>query len=74
MAIDEMRIGALRAPERNDEIAIGGLGARRKCVEDARFVRGKGNYLDDFKLPRRTGGASARTHARCGSPLTSGFQ
>jgi hypothetical protein len=25
MAIDEMRIGALRAPERNDEIAIGTL-------------------------------------------------
>jgi hypothetical protein len=40
VAIDEMRIGALRAPERNDEFAIGGLGARRKCVEDARFVRG----------------------------------
>jgi hypothetical protein len=52
MAIDEMRIGALRAPERYDEIAIGGLGARRKRVEDARFIRGKGNYLDDFKLPR----------------------
>src|SRR5260370_29123659 len=52
MAIDEMRIGAVRAPERNDEIAIGGLGGRRKRVEDARFIRGKGNYLDDFKLPR----------------------
>src|SRR2546422_6539834 len=34
-----------------DEIQIGGLGARRKRVEDARFVRGKGNYIDDFKLP-----------------------
>src|SRR5229473_5577807 len=52
MAIDEMRIGALRAPEKSDEIAIGGLGARRKRVEDARFIRGKGNYLDDFRLPR----------------------
>ena len=29
-----------------DEIQIGGLGARRKRVEDARFVRGKGNYID----------------------------
>src|SRR5712664_774881 len=47
-----MRTGALRAPEKNDEIQIGGLGARRKRVEDARFVRGKGNYIDDFKLPR----------------------
>jgi carbon-monoxide dehydrogenase large subunit len=34
-----------------DEIQIGGLGARRKRVEDARFIRGKGNYIDDFKLP-----------------------
>jgi aerobic carbon-monoxide dehydrogenase large subunit len=34
-----------------DELQIGGLGARRKRVEDARFVRGKGNYVDDFKLP-----------------------
>ena len=31
-----------------DELQIGGLGARRKRVEDARFVRGKGNYVDDF--------------------------
>ena len=34
-----------------DELQIGGLGARRKRVEDARFIRGKGNYIDDFKLP-----------------------
>lgn len=34
-----------------DEIEIGGLGARRTRVEDDRFVRGKGNYVDDFKLP-----------------------
>src|SRR5579883_2806707 len=34
-----------------DEIQIGGLGASRKRVEDARFIRGKGNYIDDFKLP-----------------------
>ena len=34
-----------------DELQIGGLGVRRKRVEDARFVRGKGNYVDDFKLP-----------------------
>src|SRR5881275_3659814 len=34
-----------------DEIAVGGLGARVKRVEDDRFIRGKGNYTDDFKLP-----------------------
>src|SRR5256886_16467511 len=34
-----------------DEIQIGGLGARRKRVEDASFIRGKGNYIDGFKLP-----------------------
>lgn len=30
---------------------IQGLGHSRKRVEDARFVRGKGNYIDDIKLP-----------------------
>src|ERR1051326_742332 len=34
-----------------DEIKIGGLGARRKRVEDQRFIRGKGNYTDDITLP-----------------------
>jgi len=34
-----------------DEIKIGGLGSSRKRVEDDRFVVGKGNYIDDFKLP-----------------------
>ena len=34
-----------------DEIKIGGLGASRKRVEDNRFIRGKGNYTDDIKLP-----------------------
>src|SRR5437588_3275745 len=52
MAVHEMRIGDLRGPSKVDEVAIGGLGARRKRVEDVRFVRGKGNYLDNFKLPR----------------------
>ena len=28
-----------------------GLGIRRKRVEDVRFTQGKGNYVDDFKLP-----------------------
>ncbi len=34
-----------------DEIKIGGLGSSRKRVEDDRFIRGMGNYTDDFKLP-----------------------
>ncbi|MGH8934629.1 MAG: aerobic carbon-monoxide dehydrogenase large subunit [Egibacteraceae bacterium] len=34
-----------------DEIKIGGLGSSRKRVEDDRFIRGRGNYTDDFKLP-----------------------
>jgi len=34
-----------------DEQKIGGLGASRKRVEDNRFIRGKGNYVDDIVLP-----------------------
>src|SRR5947208_13449958 len=34
-----------------DELSVGGVGARIKRVEDDRFIRGKGNYTDDFKLP-----------------------
>ena len=34
-----------------DEIKLGGLGASRKRVEDDRFIRGRGNYVDDVKLP-----------------------
>ena len=34
-----------------DEIKIGGLGASRRRVEDNRFIRGKGNYVDDIALP-----------------------
>jgi carbon-monoxide dehydrogenase large subunit len=30
---------------------VHGLGHSRKRVEDARFLRGKGNYIDDLKLP-----------------------
>jgi len=34
-----------------DELKIGGLGASRRRVEDDRFIRGKGNYVDDIVLP-----------------------
>ena len=33
------------------EATIGGIGTARKRKEDARFIRGKGNYVDDIKLP-----------------------
>src|SRR3970040_608851 len=30
---------------------VGGLGHSRKRVEDARFIEGRGNYVDDIVLP-----------------------
>ena len=33
------------------QAALKGLGTSRKRVEDARFTQGKGNYLDDLKMP-----------------------
>jgi len=44
-----------------------GLGSSRKRVEDARFTQGKGNYIDDLKLPGMLFGDFARSpygHAR----------
>ena len=38
-------------PSPLDEIKIGGMGASRRRVEDNRFIRGKGNYIDDIVLP-----------------------
>ncbi len=35
--------------QRKDKLQ--GLGCSRKRVEDARFTQGKGNYVDDIKLP-----------------------
>ena len=34
-----------------DAAAIGGMGQSVKRKEDARFLRGKGHYIDDFKFP-----------------------
>ena len=34
-----------------DELKIGGMGANRRRVEDNRFIRGKGKYVDDVVLP-----------------------
>ena len=44
-----------------------GMGCKRKRVEDIRFVQGKGNYVDDLKLPGMLFGDFARSphgHAR----------
>jgi carbon-monoxide dehydrogenase large subunit len=44
-----------------------GLGTKRKRVEDARFTQGKGNYVDDIKLPNMLFGDFVRSqyaHAR----------
>ena len=47
--------------------ALNGLGTSRKRVEDARFTQGKGNYVDDLKLPGMLFGDFVRSpyaHAR----------
>ena len=44
-----------------------GMGCKRKRVEDIRFVQGKGNYVDDLKLPGTLYGDLVRSphaHAR----------
>ena len=32
------------------ELALAGMGASRLRKEDARFIQGKGNYVDDIKM------------------------
>jgi carbon-monoxide dehydrogenase large subunit len=47
--------------------ALQGMGCKRKRVEDVRFVQGKGNYVDDLKLPGMLYGDFTRSphaHAR----------
>jgi CO/xanthine dehydrogenase Mo-binding subunit len=44
-----------------------GMGCRRKRVEDIRFVQGRGNYVDDIKMPGMLYGDFTRSphaHAR----------
>jgi aerobic carbon-monoxide dehydrogenase large subunit len=44
-----------------------GMGCKRKRVEDIRFVQGKGNYVDDVKMPNMLYGDFNRSpyaHAR----------
>src|SRR5258707_6749239 len=33
------------------EAKLEGMGCKRKRVEDIRFTQGRGNYVDDLKLP-----------------------
>jgi len=50
-----------------------GLGSSRKRVEDARFTQGKGNYVDDIKMPDMLFGDFVRSqyaHARIKSVNT----
>ncbi|MCB1425066.1 MAG: molybdopterin-dependent oxidoreductase, partial [Notoacmeibacter sp.] len=55
-------------PSREQRIAnLKGMGASRKRVEDVRFTQGKGNYVDDIKLPGMLFGDFVRSpyaHAR----------
>ena len=54
-------------PKAERAAALKGLGTARKRVEDARFTQGKGNYVDDLKLPGMLFGDFVRSpyaHAR----------
>ena len=56
---------ALTSAERAEKLE--GMGCKRKRVEDIRFVQGKGNYVDDLKLPGMLYGDFTRSphgHAR----------
>ncbi len=60
----------LPSPSQERPIGFG----RLKRKEDARFIRGKGNYLDDIRLPGMLHGAVLRSpyaHARIVSIDTS---
>ena len=54
-------------PKTERAAALKGLGTARKRVEDARFTQGKGNYVDDIKMPGMLFGDFVRSpyaHAR----------
>jgi carbon-monoxide dehydrogenase large subunit len=49
------------------EANLQGMGCKRKRVEDIRFTQGKGNYVDDHKMPHMLYGdfvRSSHAHAR----------
>ena len=41
-----------------------GIGCARKRREDPRFIQGKGNYVDDVKMPGMAFGAMVRSPTR----------
>jgi len=45
----------MNAPLSDREKALMGMGESRLRKEDARFIQGKGNYVDDIKMPGITG-------------------
>ena len=56
-----------RPPREERAEKLQGMGCKRKRVEDIRFVQGKGNYVDDLKLPGMLYGDFVRSpyaHAR----------
>ena len=57
-----------QTPTRDDRIAnLKGMGSSRKRVEDVRFTQGKGNHVDDIKMPGMLFGDFVRSpygHAR----------
>jgi carbon-monoxide dehydrogenase large subunit len=60
-----MSAEATSIEERREKLQ--GLGHRRRRVEDARFIQGKGHYVDDIKLPGMLFGDLVRSphaHAR----------
>ncbi len=63
-----------QTPTHDQRVAgLKGLGSSRKRVEDARFTQGKGNYIDDIKMPDMLFGDFVRSqyaHARIKSVNT----
>src|SRR5207342_779400 len=60
-----MNVQTTPSAERAEKLQ--GLGCSRRRVEDARFIQGKGNYVDDIKLPGMLFGDFVRSpygHAR----------
>jgi len=58
-------MGAADQQERTD--VLEGIGCKRKRKEDPRFIQGKGQYVDDVKMPGMLCGAMVRSpyaHAR----------
>ena len=49
------------AEKQEREEGLQGVGCSRKRKEDPRFIQGKGNYVDDIKLPGMLVGKSVRS-------------